>query len=280
MDGLGEAIGNLVRGLLLAAGVLFAAVVFLGVALVTGGCASTNPDTAKDVGGAAGAAVSGILRHTPVVGSVLESADAQRARVGEWRAERREAREAERVRGMQWELCVAHPEAYGAICRERFAEFRDFAAPERTVPKDPNGAGDVLWSPPPSPEFMARVRAHEGFRPVPGPDASGKLHVGYGHNIDANSVLARDLAKGMAVAEGVVGPGAWGRLNQTRREVLGEMALTLGSRGLSGFGAMLDALRGSEWTLAAYEMINSLWAAQQGGRSIFLAEMMRTGRGG
>ena len=250
------------------------------LACAAGGCATTDPDTAGEIGGAAGRAISGILSHAPVVGSALESVDGRRARVEAWRADRREAREAERIRGMQWELCVAHPEAYGAICRERFAEFRDFHAAPPAADAAATSPAAAPAPPGPSAGLMARVRAHEGFSAEPYRDASGAVHIGYGHNIDANRVLAADLRRAQGVARAWTGEAAWRPLGPVRQDVLTEMAYTLGSRGLSGFGRLLEAVRTGRWTLAAYEMADSLWAAQQGARALTLAEMMRTGRGG
>ena len=256
---------------------------FAAALIGAAGCASTNnPDTAGDIGGAVGAGVSGVLTHAPVVGSVIDSVDTRRAKVGEWRQERRDAKEAERVKGMHWQLCVAHPDVYGSICRERFAEFRDFLSP----PISGAPAADAVKSSPPAAApsslnptatLMDRVRRHEGFRQEPYRDTGGVIHVGYGHNLEANRVLIADLRKAQTVARDVVGEETWARLNQTRQDVLTEMAFTLGSKGLSGFRRFLAAVHTGNWTVAAFEMADSLWAQQQGVRAIVLAEWMRKG---
>ena len=136
----------------------------LALALL-GACASTNPDTAGEIGAAFGKGVGGVLKHTPVVGSVLDSADAQRARLGEWREGRREARAVERARAMQFQQCAANPCLYGSVCAQLFPHF--------LLPSCSGASAEAGALPPPSaapapPELPPAAGAD------PEPPASGK----------------------------------------------------------------------------------------------------------
>lgn len=66
-------------------------------------------------------------------------------------------------------------------------------------------------------------------------------------------------------------------IDDTRKEVLIEMAYQLGVKGLSKFYRMLKALRDMDYDTAADEMLNSLWAKQTPQRCKRLSEVMRNG---
>ncbi len=93
--------------------------------LLAAGCASVGgpPDTAGDVGGAVGGAATGVLRHVPVVNTLLEGADDLRGRLGEWRAARVDAARAAALERRLWAFCAAHPctAACASLHAEEFA---------------------------------------------------------------------------------------------------------------------------------------------------------------
>lgn len=66
-------------------------------------------------------------------------------------------------------------------------------------------------------------------------------------------------------------------IDDTRKEVLIEMAYQLGVKGLSKFYRMLKALKDMDYDTAADEMLNSLWARQTPQRCKRLSEVMRNG---
>ena len=87
------------------------------LALALAGCAGAGgaggpPDTAGDVGGAA----AGVLRHVPVVNTLLEGADDLRGRLGGWRR-------AAALERRLWAFCAAHPctAACASLHAEEFA---------------------------------------------------------------------------------------------------------------------------------------------------------------
>ena len=135
---------------------------FAAALIGAAGCASTNPNTAGDIGSVAGKAVSGVFAHAPVVGSVLDSVDEQRAKVGKWREGTRVARELERVQGMQWQQCATNPCLYGSTCAELFPEF---LLPACSGPS----AADAGTTPPPA--APADPEPTAAAPPVPAPAA-------------------------------------------------------------------------------------------------------------
>ena len=70
---------------------------------------------------------------------------------------------------------------------------------------------------------------------------------------------------------------SWFMLDDSRKEVLVNMAFNLGTRGLMSFRNMISAVEEGRYTDAAREMKESLWARQVGERALRLAEKMRTG---
>jgi len=124
---------------------------------------------------------------------------------------------------------------------------------------------------------------HEGLRLKPYRDSVGKLTIGVGRNLDdvgiseseAMLLLEHDIAR----AEGAVTARLpWvGMLDQTRKNVLVNMAFNMGINNLLLFQRFLSATAMGDWELAAKEMLDSLWAKQVGKRAIELAEIMRSG---
>ena len=245
--------------------------------LLSFGCAATGePDTAGDVGGAAGAVVSATLRHVPVVNTLIGSADGVRAKAGERLQARRAQREAERVRGMQWQQCAAHPCLHAARCAAEFP--REFLAPASCSA----GAASGGAAPAQATIDAAGLRAREGLRLTPYPDASGTPHVGYGHRLaldpgEAESLFQADLTAAAAAAQRVVGEPTWSALHPARRGALAEMAFVLGAGGLAGFGKALEAVRAGDWPRAAAEVLDSHWARQAPGRASGVAGRLLTG---
>jgi len=67
------------------------------------------------------------------------------------------------------------------------------------------------------------------------------------------------------------------KLSETRRIVLFDMVYQLGVSGLMGFRGMWAALEAGHYTLAAIEMLDSLWAQQTPVRAKRNARIMQTG---
>lgn len=68
----------------------------------------------------------------------------------------------------------------------------------------------------------------------------------------------------------------WRTLDPVRQRVLMNMAFNMQGR-LLGFRNFLAAAQRADWSVAAAEMLDSLWARQVGDRAKRLASMMRSG---
>ena len=146
-------------------------------------------------------------------------------------------------------------------------------APEdgETAPAPP-GAADA------DPGLAQTLREAEGFCAKLCFDKNGVPHIGYGHQVtrvEAEAMLARDMADAAAAAQRVVGEPTWGALSERRREVLIEIAFWTGETGLSRFERMLAALRAGDFDTAADEITAS--ALDPPTRAVRLANMMREG---
>ncbi len=128
------------------------------------------------------------------------------------------------------------------------------------------------------------LKAHEGLELTPYLDTTGNLTVGYGHNLnlpigqaEADAYLDADIDTAIAGAKRALGEEAFEALDDTRQEVLVEMAFNLGGAGLAKFRNALAAVREGDYVHAASEMLDSLWARQVGGRAEALATRMSDG---
>lgn len=132
---------------------------------------------------------------------------------------------------------------------------------------------------------------HEGFKPNPYDDATGKrikaqgfVTVGYGHNLDAKPLtehfckllLQADLMEFYAMLQTC----DWWRFvkNDAREIALLDMCFNLGFSGLCAFKKMIAAIRAGDWEKAADEALNSKWATQVGRRARNVARVLRAGR--
>ncbi|MES2958118.1 MAG: glycoside hydrolase family protein [Pseudomonadota bacterium] len=112
---------------------------------------------------------------------------------------------------------------------------------------------------------------------------SGKLTIGWGHNITDNGIkpkfadLILDDDMDDAAREMVTRWPWTEALDPARQSVLINMLFNIGGARLNGFRKMLMALQKKDYEGAAVEMLASAWAEQVGDRSLRLAEQMRRG---
>lgn len=147
---------------------------------------------------------------------------------------------------------------------------------------------------PPRP-LIDQLKRHEGLRLKAYRCPAGKLTIGYGHNLEAQTVpgigegstISEDQAERLLYAdillagEGVLLRFPWAkRLDSARLSVLVNMAFNLGLGSLATFKRTLAAVNAWDWGRAADGMLASKWAGQVGHRSVELAEQMRTGEWG
>lgn len=128
-----------------------------------------------------------------------------------------------------------------------------------------------------------RIIRHEGVRLKAYRDQKGKLTIGIGRNIDdvgiseaeAYMMLDNDILKcKKAITENLL----WAtQLDDARYGVLLEMVYQMGIGGVLKFKETLKAMQNQDYTLAAAQMMGSLWAKQTPERAKELAKIMATG---
>ncbi len=124
---------------------------------------------------------------------------------------------------------------------------------------------------------------HEGLQLRPYMDASNKLTIGVGRNLDDTGItkdealllLHNDIDRVSKQLD--VSLPWWRSLSVARQNVLISMAFNLGVQGLLGFTRMLSYLQDGDYSSAAEEMLSSKWATQVGNRAVELAGMMENG---
>ena len=124
---------------------------------------------------------------------------------------------------------------------------------------------------------------HEGLQLRPYMDASNKLTIGVGRNLDDTGItreeamilLHHDIDRVSKQLD--VSLPWWRSLSVVRQQVLISMAFNLGVEGLLRFTRMLANLQDGDYSGAAEEMLASKWATQVGNRAVELATMMEDG---
>lgn len=131
-------------------------------------------------------------------------------------------------------------------------------------------------------DLKAMLRRHEGVRLKPYLDTVGKTTIGIGRNLDdvgisdaeADFLLSNDIVRIQAEAERF--PWFAG-LNDARKVVILDMVFNLGLTRFRDFQKLQGALSRGDYAEAAWEMEDSAWARQTGGRAYELAQIMKTG---
>lgn len=132
-------------------------------------------------------------------------------------------------------------------------------------------------------KVAAYTRKFEGLRLKPYTCPSGKLTIGYGHNLEDNGItleMAEDmlyLDLEVANMECYANIPCYAVLDDARRFVLLDMMFNLGANKLLSFKKMLAALDRKDFVTAANEMKNSKWHTQVGNRAKILENIMLTG---
>ena len=127
------------------------------------------------------------------------------------------------------------------------------------------------------------LKRHEGFRQRPYQDTMNILTVGYGRNLEINGISEKEAEYLLIQDITRISHEIWDvlpifdQLCSPRQEVLVNMVYNLGMDGLLNFRKMLAALANGLYTLAADEMLHSLWSRQVGSRSFELAKVMELG---
>ncbi|WP_419147558.1 glycoside hydrolase family protein [Pseudoalteromonas 'SMAR'] len=127
-----------------------------------------------------------------------------------------------------------------------------------------------------------QLKRHEGVRLTVYHCPSGYATIGVGRNLEqrglseteSDYLLTNDINEfTQSVRENI----DTSKCNPAREAVLINMAFNLGITGLLEFKNTITAVEAGDWELAAFEMLDSRWAVQVGGRADELAEQMATG---
>jgi len=125
-----------------------------------------------------------------------------------------------------------------------------------------------------------QIELHEGLRLKPYKCPAGKLTIGIGRNIDDNGITKDEafylLDNDLQECEKSCRDLNWySELSDTRKCVIIELCFNIGFAGLKKFKKMIEAIERKDWTVAAYEMLDSEWAVQVGKRAQTMAEQFR-----
>ena len=143
----------------------------------------------------------------------------------------------------------------------------------------------------------ARITGNEGFKPRVYKDTVGKNTIGYGFNIDDNTVRSlipkdilqgkRDMTQEEALgirktltdrafedARGFVGDETFSNLSTQQRTALTDMAYNLGRNKLGEFENLRAALKKGDYEQAGIEVLNSKYAKQVPSRAMANANLI------
>lgn len=133
-------------------------------------------------------------------------------------------------------------------------------------------------------EKMAKlIRRREGLSFQPYRCSSGKLTIGYGHNLDARGISLEVaellLRQDMQIAYKQVKNtfAWWPKLTDARFFVLVDLVYNMGLGALASFKKMLAALEEGDYETAAQELLDSRYARQVGQRAHENAAMLKSG---
>lgn len=123
---------------------------------------------------------------------------------------------------------------------------------------------------------------HEGYRTFPYIDTAGKISIGIGYNLSDRG-LPESWINDQYESDVLYFYNQWNEtfdwfkdLNEARQIALIDMSF-MGFKKILGFKSMLEALRQHDYSVAAAEMRNSLWARQVKSRAVEIAHIMESG---
>lgn len=133
--------------------------------------------------------------------------------------------------------------------------------------------------------FIEKLKIHEGYRGKMYKCSAGVWTVGYGHNLESNTISTsaagyilkediaktdRELKKRCPIYRDIWGP---------RRYALLDMAFNMGVGRLLGFVKMWKAIAKGDWNEAAHQAWDSKWRREDVSeeRSSYIIETLRTG---
>ena len=130
--------------------------------------------------------------------------------------------------------------------------------------------------------LIAMLQRHEGLRLKPYLCTADKLTIGYGRNLDDMGISEDEalylLQNDIDACYSELNVFNWFQeLDQVRQEALVDMRFNLGLPRFLSFKKMIARLIAKEYSQAAKEIINSLYAKQVGDRANEIAYMIERG---
>lgn len=137
-------------------------------------------------------------------------------------------------------------------------------------------------------DLRAELRRDEGCELTAYKDTLGYWTIGVGHLLgaeqrmsqitpsEADALLDADINAAVDIVIKRVGQIQFEMIDDVRQRALINMAFNLGPK-LLQFKRFLSSVDNRDWTSAAREMMESLWAKQVGLRAIRLRRMIETG---
>ena len=139
--------------------------------------------------------------------------------------------------------------------------------------------------------LLESVKKHEGYRNKVYLDTLGKRTVGVGHLCVEDfweddkeyeekflmEILQKDLQQAIRGARDLMEERDCLNIDEKAEELLIEMVFQLGRTGVSKFNNMWKALAEQNYIGASFEMLDSRWAKQVGGRALELTDLIKTG---
>ena len=131
-------------------------------------------------------------------------------------------------------------------------------------------------------KLISMLKRHEGRRLKPYLCTADKLTIGYGRNLDGNGISEDEalylLQNDIDACYSELNVFNWFQeLDQVRQEALVDMRFNLGLPRFLSFKKMIARLIAKEYSQAAEEIINSLYARQVGERANEIAYMIERG---
>jgi lysozyme len=131
-------------------------------------------------------------------------------------------------------------------------------------------------------KLISMLKRHEGRRLKPYLCTADKLTIGYGRNLDDNGISEDEalylLQNDIDACYSELNVFNWFQeLDQVRQQALVDMRFNLGLPRFLSFKKMIARLIAKEYSQAAEEIINSLYAKQVGDRANEIAYMIERG---
>ena len=131
-------------------------------------------------------------------------------------------------------------------------------------------------------KLISMLKRHEGRRLKPYLCTADKLTIGYGRNLDDNGISEDEalylLQNDIDACYSELNVFNWFQeLDQVRQQALVDMRFNLGLPRFLSFKKMIARLIDKEYSQAAEEIINSLYAKQVGDRANEIAYMIERG---